>query len=275
MGGIMATLGRTLGAGKAGETTSTTGNGGRIDLIVTDLVAAAREVLRKHDVTFPEYGAAMKFFAQTQQAKELNLLVDLFFNTTIVEIQNKKTSGSPNDLQGPYFREDVPVVTDGHIKTMEQFGGEPLVIRGKVTDVDGKPVPDATMYIWSSTPDGKYSGFHDDIPVEFYRGKLVTGSGGEFNVESTVPVPYQIPNKGPVGALLESMGKHSWRPAHVHFKVRSDKYQELTTQAYFEGEEWVGDDCADGMHTRDFVVPNVVDGGKRIMELNFTLDAKR
>jgi protocatechuate 3,4-dioxygenase beta subunit len=39
-----------------------------------------------------------------------------------------------------------------------------------------------------------------------------------------LPVGYQIPHKGPVGAMLKAMDRHSWRPAHVHFKVRADGF---------------------------------------------------
>src|SRR3546814_18794727 len=86
-----------------------------------------------------------------------------------------------------------------------------------------------------STPTGKYSGFHDNIPVAYYRGKLTSDSEGAYRVATTAPVPYQIPNQGYTGALLEAMGRHSWRPAHVHFKLRKPGFQTVTTPVYFEG----------------------------------------
>src|SRR3546814_6288558 len=71
---------------------------------------------------------------------------------------------------------------------------------------------------WHSTPDGLYSGIHDNIPVDYYRGKLVTDSQGNYRVRTTMPVPYQIPYEGPTGRLLGHLGSHTWRPAHVHFR---------------------------------------------------------
>ncbi|MEO0423535.1 MAG: dioxygenase [Pseudomonadota bacterium] len=245
----------------------------RLDTVVRSIVEGIRGALREHDVSFQEYRAGMKYLMETAKGGELPLLIDLFMNTTIVENMNQGREGSTNDLEGPYFREDVPVVTDGKIKTMEQFGGQPMLLRGIVKDTAGNPVPEATIFVWSSTPDGKYSGFHDDIPIEYYRGQLVTGPNGEYQVESTVPVPYQIPNKGKVGALLEQMGQHSWRPAHVHYKIRKAGFLDMTTQAYFEGGDWVGDDCCQGKHTDEFVMPEVIEDGKRVLEIDFTLDA--
>src|SRR3546814_20910306 len=62
-----------------------------------------------------------------------------------------------------------------------------------------------------------------------------------------MPVPYQIPYEGPTGRLLGHLGSHTWRPAHVHFKVRKDGFELLTTQYYFEGGNWVDDDCCHGV----------------------------
>ena len=34
-----------------------------------------------------------------------------------------------------------------------------------------------------------------------------------------LPKPYTVPTEGPTGRYLEAMGQHTWRPAHIHFKV--------------------------------------------------------
>lgn len=243
----------------------------RIDAVVRSITEGIRSALKEQGVTFDEYRLGIKYLLESSEAKELPLLIDVLFNTTIVEIQDKISKASASDLEGPYFSEDAPQVSD-KIQTMEEFGGDPMVLRGKISDTNGNPVPDATLFIWSSTPDGKYSGFHDNIPVGYYRGKLLTGSDGTYEVESTVPVPYQIPNAGPTGALLNAMGRHSWRPAHVHYKVRKKGFRELTTQAYFEGGDWVGDDCCEGKLTDDFVISEKLEDGKLIVDVNLTIE---
>jgi chlorocatechol 1,2-dioxygenase len=198
-------------------------------------------------------------------------LIDVFFNITVAEITNMDSDASPTELQGPYFREDAPLVTE-EIPTDPRFKGTPMLLRGKVTDTKGEPVGGAEIFIWQSTPDGKYSGFHEGVPAGFYRGKLLTGPDGKYNVRSTLPVPYQIKNDGPVGALLEKMGRHSWRPAHVHYKIRKPGFKEVTTQAYFEGGEWVGDDCCGGSVNPELVIPNRTVGDARLVEFDFRID---
>src|SRR3546814_4518656 len=84
---------------------------------------------------------------------------------------------------------------------------------GRVTGMDGRPLARATINVWHSTPEGRYSGIHDGIPPHYYRGKIITDADGRYNVRSIMPIPYQIPNEGPTGALLTAMGRHPWRPA--------------------------------------------------------------
>jgi catechol 1,2-dioxygenase len=40
------------------------------------------------------------------------------------------------------------------------------------------------------------------------------------------------------------LGRDSWRPAHIHVKISADGYQPLTTQLYFQGDEFLDSDVA-------------------------------
>ena len=57
-----------------------------------------------------------------------------------------------------------------------------------------------------------------------------------------MPPPYEIPKDGPVGRLLEALGRHAWRPAHLHLKVSHPRHEQLTTMVYFEGDPWLNSD---------------------------------
>jgi Dioxygenase len=64
-----------------------------------------------------------------------------------------------------------------------------------------------------------------------------------------------------VGDLLENiLGRHSWRPAHLHFKIDADGYQPLTTQLYFAGDPYLDSDC--GSAVKDSLV---IDPAKETM----------
>jgi chlorocatechol 1,2-dioxygenase len=247
----------------------------RLETVVAAMVDCVRDVLAKYDVTFEEYRTGVRYLLDVAEAKEIPLLFDVFFNTTICDIENRNFAGSASTIEGPYYVENMPTIPKGGmLKAYEHDKGEPLILRGRVTDAKDSPIAGAVVDVWHSTPDGLYGGFHGDIPAECYRGQLITDDAGRYEVRTTLPVPYQIPNKGPTGALLEGMGRHSWRPAHVHYKVRKEGCHELTTQAYFEGGAYVEDDCCEGVHA-DNIKPELREDGVRVVEYNFSLVACR
>jgi chlorocatechol 1,2-dioxygenase len=242
----------------------------RLAEVVGAMIDAVQKVLLEKGVTEEEYRAGVAYLAEVADTKETALLCDVFFNSTVIEAKAKVTRGSAPAIQGPYFVEGAPVV-EGALKTYDTDDHKPLIIKGTVRDDAGTVLPGAIIDVWHSTPDGKYSGFHDDIPLDYYRGKLVTDAQGGYRVRTTMPVPYQIPYEGPTGKLLSMLGSHTWRPAHVHFKVRKDGYRPLTTQYYFEGGKWVDSDCCNGV-TPDLVVPDAFEDGARVMKLDFAVE---
>jgi catechol 1,2-dioxygenase len=42
--------------------------------------------------------------------------------------------------------------------------------------------------------------------------------------------------------FLAAVGRHPWRPAHLHVKLTHEGFRPLTTMLYFEGDPWLGDD---------------------------------
>lgn len=243
----------------------------RIDAVVFDIVKAVREVLEKHNVTPEEYRAGVGFLMEWANAAdyEVPVMCDLWFNQTIHDVEMKHRQGSRTNMEGPFFLEaNVPNITDA-IKVREGVG-IPFLIRGDVKDLDGKPVSNALIHIWHSEPEGNYSGYSADLQPEFLRGKLLTNAEGRFAVRTTKPVPYRIPHDGPTGRLLNMMGRHPWRPAHVHFKIRKDGFLEHTTQAYFAGEKWVDDDCVDGVRP-ELIHELKKEQGIQVLETHFVL----
>ena len=243
----------------------------RTETIIMDLVKSTREVLDRHSVSFPEYRAAVGFLMQYAKAPEFEipLTLDMLFNATVADIEMKARKGSVSNLEGPYFLEGTPEISD-RIQT-RSGEGEPLSIRGKVIDLDGKPVQGAELHIWHSDVDGLYSGYNEEFPIELYRGRKIIGASGEFCIHTTVPAPYMIPHEGPSGRLLELMGRHPWRPAHLHFKIRANGFQEHTTQAYFDGGEWLDSDCVEGVRPK-LIHSLVQSEDGKTLEIDFVLD---
>ncbi|QLC25070.1 catechol 1,2-dioxygenase [Parasphingopyxis algicola] len=242
----------------------------RTEQIVFDIVEAVRDVLRTDDVTFEEYRTAVHFLMDyvNQPVHEVPLMCDLWFNAAICDIESAKRDGSATAVEGPYFMDDIPVVTD-RLKTKDD--GEPLVIQGAVTATDGRSVAGTKLYIWHSNPQGYYSGYADDFPKDYYRGIVELDETGRFSVKTTMPAPYTIPLGGITNRLLTAMGRHPWRPAHLHFKLLNPEFLPLTTQAHFENFDYMENDCVNGVRPSNTYLLREDDSGK-VLDIDFTLD---
>ncbi len=107
---------------------------------------------------------------------------------------------------------------------------------------DGSPLAGAVLDIWQANGVGEYSHFHPGVPDYNLRGRLRTDDEGRFEFETVFPSRYEIPNTGATGKLLAALGRHCFRPGHIHFKLVHERAQTLTTQIYFEGDPWIDSD---------------------------------
>jgi len=133
---------------------------------------------------------------------------------------------SPN-TRGPYWREGAPATT----RFACTEGGTPLFVRGRVVDTSTcRAVSGATLDVWHADHYGKYDIDYPDLDLDTYlmRGTLRTGDDGTYAFRSIVPKPF-----GTEGFM---------RPAHVHFAVRAEGFQPLTTQMYFAEDPYLDSD---------------------------------
>jgi len=168
--------------------------------------------------------------------------------------------GTPRTIEGPLYVAGAPL-RDGvsKIDINEDADAGPLVIRGVVTGTDGKPVADAVVECWHANSKGFYSHFDPTgAQTEFnLRGAVKTGTDGKYEFRTLMPVGYGCPPQGATQQLLDGLGRHGNRPAHVHFFVTSDKHRKLTTQFNIEGDPLIWDDFA--YATREELIPAVVE----------------
>ena len=57
------------------------------------------------------------------------------------------------------------------------------------------------------------------------------------------PVPYPIPDDGPVGEMLAATGRHPWRPAHIHVIVRAPGYRTVATHIFDPASAYLDSDA--------------------------------
>ncbi|MDQ0626827.1 MULTISPECIES: catechol 1,2-dioxygenase [Paraburkholderia] len=181
--------------------------------------------------------------------------------------QARLDGGTPRTIEGPLYVAGAPV-RDSASKIDLDPDNEagPLVIRGTVTGRDGEPVAGAVVECWHANSKGFYSHFDPTGTQSDFnlRGAVKTGTDGTYEFRTLMPVGYGCPPHGATQQLLDALGRHGNRPAHVHFFVTSNQHRKLTTQINIEGDPLMWDDFA--YATREELIPHVVEktGGEAL-----------
>jgi catechol 1,2-dioxygenase len=181
--------------------------------------------------------------------------------------QARLDGGTPRTIEGPLYVAGAPVrdsVSKIDLDPDNEAG--PLVIRGTVTGPDGEPVAGAVVECWHANSKGFYSHFDPTGTQSDFnlRGAVKTGTDGTYEFRTLMPVGYGCPPHGATQQLLDALGRHGNRPAHVHFFVTSSQHRKLTTQINIEGDPLMWDDFA--YATREELIPHVVEktGGEAL-----------
>ncbi|WP_248323772.1 MULTISPECIES: catechol 1,2-dioxygenase [unclassified Caballeronia] len=242
------------------------------------------------DMTPDEIWAGVNYFNKLGQDGEAALLAAglglekyLDMRMDAADKQAEMDGGTPRTIEGPLYVEGAPV-RDGvsRIDIDEDADAGPLIIRGTVKGLDGRPVAGAVVECWHANSKGFYSHFDPtgaQSPFNL-RGAVRTGEDGKYEFRTLMPVGYGCPPQGSTQRLLNALGRHGNRPAHVHFFVTGDGLRKLTTQINIEGDPLIWDDFA--YATREDLIPPVVEktGGAALglkedaykeIEFNFVL----
>jgi len=102
--------------------------------------------------------------------------------------------------------------------------GVKTIVRGRVVDINGNPIKNASVDVWQTDANGLYDIQENSDIYGNMRGKFLTEDDGSYEFETVRPVAYPIPNDGPVGNFLRSVGRHEWRAAHIHAIVIAHGY---------------------------------------------------
>lgn len=124
-----------------------------------------------------------------------------------------------------------------------------------MTDTDGKPVPNARIEVWEADDDGFYDVQYSDGRVAA-RGHLFSDAEGRYAFWGLTPTPYPIPHDGPVGRMLDAVGRSPMRASHLHFMVTADGKRTLITHIFVSGDELLDRDSVFGVKDsliKDFV----------------------
>lgn len=219
-------------------------------VVVKHLHAAIKEIEPTHE----EWLAAIQFLTATGQMcndwrQEYILLSDILGVSMLVDaINHRRPNGAtPNTILGPFYVENSPVYKNGQNICLDGKG-EPLYVSGYVKNTQGEVLPNATVEVWQTNNDGFYDVQQKGIQPEFnLRGTFITDENGFYSFKSVKPRHYPIPNDGPVGQLLEKMGRHPNRASHLHFIVQAYSHESIITHIFTPDCQYLEEDSVFGV----------------------------
>jgi hydroxyquinol 1,2-dioxygenase len=213
--------------------------------------------VREVRLTEEEWQAAIAFLTDTghltdDRRQEFILLSDVLgASMQTVTVNNAAYANATEaTVFGPFFVEGSPEIERGG-DIAAAASGEPCWVEGTVTDTQGNPVRGALIEVWEADRDGFYDVQYDDERVAA-RGHLRSDDDGRYSFWAIAPTPYPIPHDGPVGRLLEAVGRSPMRASHLHFMVRAEGLRTLVTHIFVRGDELLDRDSVFGV--RDSLV---------------------
>jgi catechol 1,2-dioxygenase len=163
---------------------------------------------------------------------------------------------TPRTIEGPLYVAGAPeTLSYAELETEPEPNGERLYMQGTVLDEDGNPVEGALVEVWHCNLKGMYSYFDKTQPAFNLRRSIRTGKDGRYQFKSFVPVGYSCPPNGSTDTLMQLLGRHGSRPAHIHFFISAPGFRKLTTQINIEGDALLGQDFA--FADKDGLVPPI------------------
>lgn len=129
-----------------------------------------------------------------------------------------------DNILGPYHRKGAPFRAK---ITPPMVDGKALLVNGRVWGFDTKkPLHNVVIDIWQADHHGRYDNDdHRNPPkagVFRNRARVITDEQGYYEYETIHPGRY--------------LNGREYRPAHIHYFVRSEGYKPLITQLYFKGD---------------------------------------
>ena len=224
-----------------------------IEPIVKDLVEAVQRLFERHPITPEDYRAAVGFLREVGETGEVPLIMDVFFEALVVDANNREHKGTSRNVLGPFYLEGAPFIEDGRLVSGNEVGDQ-LAMSGTIRNLDGEPLAGVELDVWQADAKGRYSGFSPGPAEMNLRGRMRSGSDGSYTLHTIRPEGYTIPHDGPTGRLLAALGRHPWRPAHIHLKASHEGYQPITTQVYFSDSKHLDSDVANAVRD-DLVCP--------------------
>jgi hydroxyquinol 1,2-dioxygenase len=230
--------------------------------VLTSMVKHLHAFVRDVNLTSDEWRRAMELLLSAatisdDERNEFIMFSDTLGVSSLVDLVGSDGSGPTEaSLLGPFYVEGAPELGFGP-DMIKDNAGTRVIVQGKVLDADGAPIPGAVLDIWQNADNGLYQVQDPTQSHDNLRCRTVSNEQGEYLFATIKPVPYPVPDDGPVGDMLRATNRHPWRAGHVHFKITADGYQPLVTELFPDDDPYLDEDAVFGV--RESLIVNLVE----------------
>jgi hydroxyquinol 1,2-dioxygenase len=226
----------------------------RLKQVMEVITRKLHEAVKEIEPTEAEWFRAIMFLTETGHTctdwrQEFILLSDVLGVSMLVDaINNRKPSGaSESTVLGPFHVADAPELPMGADICLDQKG-DPMLVHGRILDTQGNPIAGAKIDVWQANDEGFYDVQQKGLQPDFnLRGVFRTGPDGRYHFRGVKPKFYPIPDDGPVGKLLGALGRHPYRPAHLHFIIEAEGHAKLVTHIFDPDDPYIASDAVFGV----------------------------
>ncbi|MEM6465238.1 MAG: dioxygenase [Pseudomonadota bacterium] len=217
--------------------------------MVRHMHAFAKEV----DLTHEEWRAGIAFLEgcaaiESKDRHEFVLASDVLGMSSLVDMIQSNPNATSSSVLGPFHVSGAPPLPYGG-DMKRHYGGPILLAEGTIKTEDGAPIPGATLDIWQTAPNGLYASQDAEQDTYSFHGLQTVGADGRYAFTTVKPVEYTVPTDGPVGAILNACGRHTWRPSHLHYIVEAEGYQPLVTEIFPDDDPYLDQDTVFGVRS--------------------------
>ncbi|KAK7051976.1 hydroxyquinol 1,2-dioxygenase [Favolaschia claudopus] len=225
----------------------------RLKFIFKSLVNHLHDFARETSMTTEEWVSAIDFLNNTTRKgadirEESILVLGVLGLLTLDETLNNPTvpGATEGSLLGPFFATNAIEFQNGE-SIASEGKGEYLWVEGKVLDTKGNPIANCAIDTWETDGDGLYDVQYDAEGTTDCRGRLHTAEDGSYCYRAVVPVSYPIPGDGTAGQIAKALGRHLFRPAHLHMVLEARGFEKLVTALYLKGDPYLTSDVTFGV----------------------------
>jgi hydroxyquinol 1,2-dioxygenase len=222
------------------------------DLLVS-LAGHLHSFVRENTLTQAEWNAAIDALTRAtgftdDKRNEYILFSDLLGVSSLVDMVNAESKGTPSSVLGPFFIEGAPELPNGGDLWKGQIG-EPLVVSGKIVDDKGVPAKGTVLALWQNAGNALYAQQDPSQNPTNYHGRLTVADDGTFAFSTVRPISYKVPDDGPAGDMLRVLGRNAWRPAHLHVMIQAPGHKPLITEFFPDDDKYLDQDAVFGVRS--------------------------